>query len=158
MRIDTCESCAYAHPNINSPTGKVCLKYNKVTSNEGYCSEHAKSAQKCSCCGTPLVGKSFITMNGKVVESVICERCFQNRNTCKTCQYGGSCRFETDPSSLPKTVQKQVRQGNMTAVTQIMNPERVRITCQKGCHCWDQNFGCSKQTHGICQQYHMNLV
>ena len=92
------------------------------------------------------------------VDAVICPNCNKLLGTCRTCQNGNLCTFETDPSPLPKIVQKQIRQGNMTAVTQVMNPERVAITCQKGCPCYSPDFSCSKQNRGACQQYHMNRV
>ena len=63
------------------------------------------------------------------------------------------CSFENDPSPLPKIVQKQVRQGNMTAITQVRNPERIEITCKKDCPCYDPEFECLRQfgTCGKCE-------
>jgi hypothetical protein len=44
---------------------------------------------------------------------------------------------------------KEIRQGNMIAQQQVQNPERIRQTCQKGCKCWDEEFGCLK-SNGCC--------
>ena len=78
---------------------------------------------------------------------ILCPNCASQLNSCGFCKNGGKCDFETNPSSLPKFVQKQIRQGNMIAVTDIPNPERIRQTCQKGCPCFDPEFGCLKQNN-----------
>lgn len=35
----------------------------------------------------------------------------------------------------------------MITVTEVMNPERIRQTCEKGCDCFSADFGCMKQFH-----------
>ena len=68
------------------------------------------------------------------------------------CKEAHICDFETNSSSLPKQVQQTSRQGNMVMQTVVKNPERIRITCEKGCKCWSDEFGCLKQ-NGICSNY-----
>ena len=41
------------------------------------------------------------------------------------------------------------QKGPMQTVTEVMNPERIRETCEKNCHCFDTEFGCGKQL-GFC--------
>lgn len=78
---------------------------------------------------------------------ILCPNCASQLNSCAFCKKVNVCTFETDPSPLPKMVQKQIRQGPMISVTTEMNPERIRQTCEKGCDCFDANFGCMRQFH-----------
>lgn len=81
-----------------------------------------------------------------------CVRCYKKCNTCLMCVHGSKCEFETNPSPLPKQVQKTIRQGNMVAQTVIKNPDRIRELCQFSCPCFDEDFGCFKE-NGICGNY-----
>jgi hypothetical protein len=76
---------------------------------------------------------------------ILCPSCADQLNSCGFCKNGGKCDFETNPSSLPKFVQKQIRQGNMISVTTVKNPERIRQTCQNGCPCYDSEFECMRE-------------
>ncbi len=40
----------------------------------------------------------------------------------------------------------------MTMQSVVMNPERIRETCQKNCKCWNDEMGCLRQ-NGTCGQY-----
>ena len=82
-----------------------------------------------------------------------CKECVAAFSTCETCKHATECDFETNPSSLPKVVQKQIRQGNMMTVTQIKNPDRIEITCKNGCLCYDTENGCRKQFNLKCDKY-----
>jgi hypothetical protein len=57
---------------------------------------------------------------------ILCPSCADQLNSCGFCKNGDKCDFETNSSSLPKFVQKQIRQGNMISVTTVKNPERIR--------------------------------
>lgn len=158
-----CQTCAISTPRLDVETGRVCRRDGSPVKDDHFCGYHTRSLKTCECCGQPYIGSGYILMNMKddeaaIIDAVICPNCNKQFGTCRTCQNGNLCTFETDPSPLPKIVQKQIRQGNMTAVTQVMNPERVAITCQKGCPCYSPDFSCSKQNHEACQQYHMNRV
>ena len=159
-----CETCAISTPRLDVETGRVCNRTRSAVKDTDFCSHHAKELWKCDCCGNQFWSTPYIIMNATedgVVDSIdacICPQCNHNLYTCRTCQNMDKCKFESDPSPLPKVVQKTIQDGFITTVTQVMNPERIAITCEKGCPCWSQNFGCSKQNHGTCQQYHMNRV
>lgn len=84
---------------------------------------------------------------------VMCQQCFSMVGTCNLCQQRATCPFETDVSCpLPKQVQQTIRQGNMTMQSVVKNPDRIRETCQFGCKCWSDEFGCLKE-NGSCGQY-----
>ena len=136
-----CKSCALR--GLKAP--EVCALYNVKRANDEYCSDHRNSLVTCSICGNVILSDGIINDG-----HLICRNCFSNSETCKICRFCDVCEFETNPSPLPKAVQKQIRQGNMTAVTQVMNPERIHITCEKGCKCYDAQKGCLKQKNGSC--------
>ena len=138
----TCSTCRLA--GLKAP--QVCGLSGKTITADGYCDEHRRSISKCSICG------NIVLSNGVIDDThLICWNCFSSLKTCVACKNANICRFETDPSSLPKVVQKQVRRGNMTAVTQVKNPERVRATCEKGCKCFSKEKGCLKENNTACK-------
>ena len=157
-----CETCAISTPRLDVETGRICRLWKVAIKDTDFCFQHAKELPICDCCGNSFIGKPYLIAemvnDVATIQASICPECNQYHGTCRTCKQGNICAFETDPSPLPKIVQKTIKQGNMTAVTQVMNPERIAITCQKACPCWSADFSCQKQNHGICLQYHMNQV
>lgn len=135
-----CPTCALA--GLKTP--EVCALNNQRVTSDDYCSWHHRDLQKCSICGNIILSDGIISEN-----HLICRNCFSNLESCSVCRFSNICEFETNPSPLPKAISKQIRQGNMTAVTQVMNPERIRITCKQGCRCFDSKNGCLKQ-NGSC--------
>lgn len=101
----------------------------------------------CDYCGNPA--SSIINEDNL---KCMCAQCFSMTKTCAMCVEGGKCAFETDPSPLPKQVQKTIRQGNMVLQTVVKNPDRIRETCQFGCICFHEEFGCLKE-NGTCGNY-----
>ena len=136
----TCNTCRLA--GLKAP--QVCGLTGRQITADGYCDKHRRSVLTCSICGNIILSNGIIDNT-----HLICRNCFSQIDSCNVCKNLNICTFETDPSPLPKAIQKEIRQGNMTAVTQVMNPERVRITCEKGCKCFDKKNGCSKQ-NGTC--------
>ena len=137
-----CKTCALhglKAPNTCAYTGFL------VDAEIDYCSQHRRTVLTCSICGNIILSNGVYSDN-----HLICQHCFSSSETCKICRFSNTCEFETNPSPLPKAIQKEIRQGNMTAVTQVMNPERIHITCEKGCKCFDPEKGCLKQI-GYCK-------
>ena len=140
-----CSSCRFY--GLQAP--EVCALYGVKKPDDGYCDQHKYSELlKCDLCGTPMIPSVSIIDNKRI----ICANCFSKLRTCYACTFGNTCTFRTDPSPLPQTINKQIRQGNMVTVTQVMNPDRVRITCEKGCKCYSKENGCLKQI-GTCTNY-----
>lgn len=141
-----CNTCGYA--GLKAP--QVCALNGWKVESDDYCSKHRRNPVKCSICG------QIVLSNGIIDEGhLICATCFSNSRTCATCRFSNTCEFQTNPSPLPLTVNKEIRQGNMIAVTQVMNPERIHITCEKGCKCFDPKKGCLKQ-NGKCNNQEVN--
>ena len=99
-----------------------------------------------------ILSTSIDFKNGEHLR-VICQKCNEMLHTCALCKNGQTCAFDNDPSPIPKQIQKQYRNGPMISVVQEINPERVAITCAKGCFCYDPENGCLRQynTCGKCE-------
>lgn len=104
----------------------------------------------CKLCGRPCSKDAIVCVEPFVY--TICRNCHSLAGTCNLCSHSLTCDFETNPSPLPKQVQQTIRQGNMTMQSVVMNPERIRETCQKNCKCWNDEMGCLRQ-NGTCGQY-----
>lgn len=100
----------------------------------------------CDFCGQPA------TIIDAETFTLFCDRCFSVTKTCGACIKSIQCDFETNPSPLPKQVQKTIRQGNMVMQTVVKNPDRVAITCKNGCPCFHEDFGCLRE-NGTCGNY-----
>lgn len=146
-----CETCA----NLNPKLLKCQFFGHRVGPKKDYCSKHTNSFLTCELCGGTMAKEQSILQfkNNNYVRTV-CERCNSLSGTCQMCKHGNQCSFETDPSPLPKVVEEVFRQGPMTTVTQIRNPERIEITCKKNCPCYDPENECLKQfnTCGKCEE------
>lgn len=145
-----CRTCAILDPKLQ----KCRMFGHDVNPATDFCSKHDTELLTCELCGNLMPRKNAILCVRKGAPNrLLCEACMSRLGTCQTCKSGNICSFETDPSPLPKVIQKQVRQGNMTAITQVRNPERIEITCKKGCPCYDPELECLKQfgTCGKCE-------
>ena len=86
----------------------------------------------CEICGQPLLVPGIVDIvDGN--PHLICTTCGSKMNTCETCKEISKCDFETNPSPIEKTINKQVRQGNMIMMTTVKNPKRIDETCKKNC-------------------------
>lgn len=145
--IGKCGECA-----LRAPNGVQCMLDGRAISAEDFCSNFKKTLIRCDICGH-LMGTTPIleTIDNTTYQS--CPACNKAFGTCPTCDQARICPFETDPSPIPKVVQRKVQQGPMIAVTDVRNPERIRITCEKNCKCYDASFGCLKQTIQTCKNF-----
>lgn len=157
-----CRTCAISISRLDVETKRICGRNGEPVKDTDFCSHHTDTLWTCDCCGRNFWEPPHITMtlldNNVIssIDAVVCPQCSKQLSKCATCAQANICSFETDPSSLPKYVPQQIRQGNMISVTQVMNPERIRVTCEKSCPCFSTDFGCYKQSRGTCPQYHMN--
>ena len=145
-----CKTCAILDPKLQ----KCRMFGHQVEPAIDFCSQHTTELITCELCGGQIPkAQSIIFVEKGKPNRLICERCSKLHGTCHLCKNSAFCSFENDPSPLPKIVQKQVRQGNMIAMTQVQNPERIEITCKKGCPCYDPELECLRQfgTCGKCE-------
>lgn len=107
----------------------------------------------CNLCGRPLKASEATFTPVKNDNYIItCPEHTLLFDTCHLCQSGNLCDFETNPSRLPKMIQKQIQQGPMTQIIQMKNPDRVAETCAKNCPCYNPDYECGKN-FGVCGNY-----
>ena len=134
----TCKECAYFDDMRCKISGQPAISHNIA------CASFSSQRYECDVCHRQIHHTEVIYDSKS--NKIVCSDCCNRLSTCDNCHNGNICLFETDPSPLPKQVQKQIRQGNMIGQTIIKNPDRVRETCQKGCPCWDtETESCNKQ-------------
>ena len=136
----TCGQCA-----LKTPDGQTCLRFGMKITDKG-CGYGSTQLFTCDNCGRPIFPENvfFDSENSKIV---LCSRCAKASNTCALCCHSIGCFFNESSNPTPKMVQKTVQINGGYAVTQIMNPERIRNTCKKGCPCFSEEFGCSRQNN-----------
>lgn len=145
--MKTCGNCA-----LKQHQGGICPVFNTERApTDTACPHHTSVLQFCEICGQIVLPNNIVydMTNGTHIH---CLDCQMKTNTCATCSKENTCSFQTDPSPIPQLITKQIRQGNMITVTQVPNPERIAITCQKNCSCYDPENGCNKQL-GLCNNW-----
>lgn len=124
----------------------------KMSDTNPSCTEHRENINICDLCGNPFLEPATLT-HYKDEWKITCERCESLSGACPTCKKSNTCSFETDPSPLPKMVQRVVRQGPAQMMTMEKNPDRINITCKAGCNCWSAEGGYCMRENGTCGYY-----
>ena len=89
-----------------------------------------------------------------------CDRCNAGYSKCGTCaNLVIHCRFATDSSPIPQTIQVTEQQGPVRMVTTKMNPERMKITCID-CPCYhNEQCGARRDYENqTCENYQVKLT
>lgn len=134
----TCKECAYFDDMRCKISGRPAISHNVA------CASFSSQRYECDICQCQIHHTEVIYDSKS--NKIVCSDCSNRLSTCDNCHNGHLCLFETDPSPLPKQIQKQIRQGNMFGQTIIKNPDRIDITCKKGCPCWNtETESCNKQ-------------
>lgn len=134
----TCKECVYFDDMHCKISGQPAISHNVA------CASFSNQRYECNICHRQIHHTEAIYDSKS--NKIVCPDCCNRLSTCDNCHNGPICLFETDPSPLPKQIQKQIRQGNMIGQTIIKNPGRIRETCMKGCPCWDtETESCNKQ-------------
>lgn len=131
---------------------RICQRLNLPTEKKCRCPLYKTSYEVCAVCGQPI-------LEGGVMEEdkVFCNNCGHQLGKCATCVNSAQCAFETDPSPVPKVIQRTVRQGNMASTFPARNPSRVEITCKKGCCCFDEEKGCMRE-FSFCDRWKLQFA
>lgn len=147
MKIDKCESCGW-----HLAPDKCRLLKIYVKPQEDFCSKHRINKPKtCDICKKEIIKGGILDSVSETIH-LICDDCRKLFGTCHLCDNAKFCEFESNSSSLPKMIQKQIQQGPYQMVTTVRNPERIRITCEKGCECFDAKNGCLRETSQSCSK------
>ena len=147
MPTKSCLTCGYRSLNE-----KACpLIHCVFTENPQVCPYWVAEVPICEVCGQ-VDPQALLTQKSDTTWIHICHNCSNKSGTCGGCSKSTTCDFETNPSPIPKAVQKQIRHGNQILVTTVKNEERIRETCEKNCGCFSQEFGCLRE-NGTCGKY-----
>lgn len=144
-----CSNCA-----LRVQDTKCALTGRTIDPTTDYCSSHTTIAQTCEICGgitIPIASVMEIDENNN--SHILCQRCNQAFETCASCDNAQYCDFETNPSTEPKTIIKQIRQGNSIMQIEIKNPSRIEMTCKQNCSCFDPENGCLREFNSQCGKY-----
>jgi hypothetical protein len=144
-----CNTCGLLDPRKN-----ICQLFgHNIDPAADFCSRYHNQVTVCDYCGKITLSPLLDINEDKSVKRIYCAECAKKIGTCVTCNSINTCAFETDSSApTPKFIQQPIRQGNMVITTNVMNPDRIANTCQKGCHCWSDENGCMRQNN-VCGNY-----
>ena len=146
--IKTCATCGLYDKNTN-----VCRLLKVQQSDDNFCSRHQEHLHNCEKCQRLVPKTSYAIVSSLDGFHILCLDCTPKLTTCHFCTKGQTCDFETNPSTLPKIVQKKIQQGPIVQIIQVKNPERIKITCQNGCSCWNtEDNACDKEIN-YCKNY-----
>lgn len=147
---DTCATCGYKFPQ-----SLTCRRTGQNITLDFYCAEWTDELFNCELCGHPIaiemVWESELTHD----HHLICQECFRSFSTCRMCESGRSCAFQDD-TTLPKQVQRTVRQGNMVMSNLVPNPELVDKTCKAGCKCYDNTGQYCRREDNYCIEHNFH--
>ena len=139
-----CKECA-----VFQNGGCSVLKY-KVNPNGNACQLFTKQLYTCAVCGSKMIQPTILN------DKIICPNCSAKSGSCALCKSSAHCDFEENSSTIPKVILVQDKRGNTIMQVQKRNPEREKITCQNGCSCWSEEFGCQRD-FTTCGRYELSL-
>lgn len=137
----------------------ICQLLNQpIKEDTSGCPSFSDTTFTCSICHRQILPKDAILYTDSDSQSVtftyLCPSCAEKSGTCALCKNDTSdCAFRTDPSPLPFYIQKRVSQGPMVSVIQVVNPERMAITCEKGCKCYHKETKSCAKNFGTCEHF-----
>ena len=150
MSMKSCLTCGYS---TLDPQQCPLIGYSYTEDRNTCCPYWIDKLRKCVRCDRIIVSPNPIVINKDNTWGYICENCISLSGTCGGCLKSTTCDFETNPSPIPKAVQKRIQQGNQIMVTTVKNEARVLETCAKNCDCFDhENKICSRE-YNCCKNY-----
>ena len=152
MPIKSCFNCGYRPLDITK-CPLIGYVYPQSANSNPVCPYHTGQLTTCGNCGQIIPKTHYALIHSNDGNwKPICDKCLSLSGHCGGCSKSTTCDFETNPSPIPKAVQKQVRHGNQILMTTVKNEERIRETCKKNCGCFSKEFGCLRE-NGTCGNY-----
>ena len=150
MPTKSCFTCAYRTLN---PQQCPLIGYNYADDRNQVCLYHITEIIYCARCGNIIPTVHYpLTHYSDGTWKPTCENCLKLSGTCGGCSKSSTCDFETNPSPIPKAVQKRIQQGNQIMVTTIKNPSRIDVTCRVNCPCFSEENGCCRE-YNTCSNF-----
>ena len=149
-----CENCGH-----QSLTGE-CPVFQTKMSGETNCPHHQKQVEFCGFCGKPLTKQSIIDIEDDKIH-FLCHACAEQTSRCRTCAETTYCALTDDKNCpLPLQVIKKVSpKPGVIMQTQVINPERIKVTCGNGCKCYlegEEEFCIRRLPKAGCSSYKPN--
>ena len=153
MPNKSCLNCGYRALN---PQQCPLIGYHYADDRKPLCPYWVPEVPKCDLCGQ-IDPNSVLTQITDGSWKRCCKNCESKFGTCGGCVKSQECDFETNPSPLPKAVQKRIQQGNQIMVATVKNDARVAETCAKNCECFCQETQTCLRENGCCGKYEDKL-
>ena len=150
--INTCGLCG-----LKDTSGRCIATHQVMPPNTQACVNFDSAPLICHNCNSIFPHKMAIILQESKETYLFCPNCADQIGQCGTCALGNKCDFQTNPSPIPLTIRRQIKQGPMVSVIEEKNPERQKITCQNGCLCYSEEHECMRQFHS-CKNYRLSLV
>lgn len=148
MIINHCGSCGlYRSLQQNSAT-KICVIDQQPHEPDYFCGNHTNQPTVCDMCGKILLDRRGIIIQSNDTYMIFCEDCYNALGRCSTCKQ--QCSLDKD-NTMPHTVMKTIRQGNMVMQAPVLNPDLVAKHCPR-CNCYHDNQ-CSRRNSSSCDRY-----
>ena len=148
-----CSNCA-----LKALKNGMCPIFNANMEEEMGCPYYTTKIETCDLCGN-LIPKHGVLEEIDGEWHMLCQTCAHSI-PCKLCKHLTECKFYQDQSCPePPMVIREIRQGNMIAQTQVINPKRIHLTCAAGCKCYrpeglkDGTY-CMKQMECGCNNFY----
>ena len=148
MPTKSCFTCAYRTLN---PQQCPLIGYQYADDRNQVCPYYTTELPKCDICGQ-IDPNSVLTKKSDGSWIRLCKNCQNKSGTCGGCSKSSTCDFETNPSPIPKAVEKRFQQGNQIMITQIKNPLRIDATCRINCPCFSEENGCCRE-YNTCNNF-----
>ena len=151
MPTKSCFTCGYRTLN---PQQCPLIGYSYAEDHNRVCPFWTDELNYCAICGTIIPGPHYIlTQFSDGNYKPICENCLKRSGTCGGCSKNATCDFETNPSPIPKAVEKRIPQGNQIMIITVKNDARVAETCAKNCDCLDHESQTCNRENETCGNY-----
>lgn len=153
MSFNSCLNCAY---RTLDPQKCPLIGHQYTTDRNQICPYWTNELPQCDVCGQ-LDPNYFIRETSEETYIRICKTCQSKSGTCGGCLKGSMCDFETNPSPIPKAVEKRIQQGNQIMIITVKNEARIHETCAKNCECFDLEERICCREYNYCKNYNANF-
>ena len=149
MPTKSCFTCAF---RTLDPQKCPLIGYSYTEDRNQVCPYWIEELPKCEVCGRIDPNYVLFLNKDETAYMPVCFNCSKLSGTCGGCSNSTTCDFETNPSPIPKAIEKRFQKGNQIIVAQVKNPSRIDITCRVNCQCFSEEFGCCRE-HNTCGNY-----
>ena len=143
LSIFNCGKCGH---KLTAQGTLVCAINGKQIDPTGICDKYTESPYHCELCGQHLTASNCVIELGiSAPYHLLCHSCSEAMGGCRACKHENICTFRSDTSIRePQIVNQTIQQGNTRIQTQVKNPARIKLTCEK-CKCYHGEECCKEE-------------